>query len=69
MSLTSIPTAVLLFLQEEGGHAPEKFLGIPLPVWQLVNLVGFLAVLIYFVAKPMEARVFEGWVLEWTAPE
>jgi F-type H+-transporting ATPase subunit b len=55
VSLSSIPTALLLFLQEEGGHAPEKWLGIPLTVWQLVNLVLFLAVLIYFVAKPMAA--------------
>jgi F-type H+-transporting ATPase subunit b len=54
VSLTPIPIAVLLFLQEEG-HAPQKFLGIPLTVWQLVNLVLFLAVLIYFVAKPMSA--------------
>ena len=54
MILARIPIAILLFLQEEG-HAPEKFLGIPLTVWQLVNLVLFLAVLIYFVAKPMSA--------------
>ena len=54
MTLARIPIAILLFLQEEG-HAPEKFLGIPLTVWQLVNLVLFMAVLIYFVAKPMSA--------------
>ncbi len=54
MILAQSPTAILLFLREEG-HAPEKFLGIPLTVWQLVNLVLFLAVLIYFVAKPMSA--------------
>jgi F-type H+-transporting ATPase subunit b len=47
-------TAILLLLQEEG-HAPEKFLGIPLTVWQFLNLVLFLAVLVYFVAKPMAA--------------
>jgi F-type H+-transporting ATPase subunit b len=52
--LAQVPTAILLLVQEEG-HAPEKFLGIPLTVWQLVNLVLFLGVLIYFVAKPMSA--------------
>jgi F-type H+-transporting ATPase subunit b len=55
LALASAPTAILLFLQEEGGHSPEKFLGIPLSAWQLINLVLFLAVLIYFVAKPMSA--------------
>ncbi len=40
----------LLRLQE-GEHA--ALLGIPAAVWQLVNLVGFLAVLLYFVARPM----------------
>jgi F-type H+-transporting ATPase subunit b len=50
----ALSTAALLGLQEEAHHA-EKFLGIPLPLWQLLNLVLFLAVLIYFVAKPMAA--------------
>jgi F0F1-type ATP synthase membrane subunit b/b' len=45
---------LLFFLQEGAGHA-EKFLGIPLPIWQIVNLVLFLAVLVFFVAKPMAA--------------
>jgi F0F1-type ATP synthase membrane subunit b/b' len=54
VSLASSSTAILLLLQEEG-HAAGKFLGIPLTVWQLLNLVLFLAVLIYFVAKPMSA--------------
>ena len=46
--------AALLFASEEGEHA-GAFLGIPLTVWQAVNLVLFLAVLIYFVARPMSA--------------
>jgi F-type H+-transporting ATPase subunit b len=45
---------VFLRLQEEAEHA-AKFLGIPLWIWQIVNLILFLAVLIYFVAKPMAA--------------
>ena len=48
----ALTTALLFRLQEEGHHA-EKFLGISLPIWQLLNLVLFLAVLVYFVAKPM----------------
>lgn len=54
MSLAFPSTAILLLLQEEG-HSPGKFLGIPLSLWQLLNLVLFLAVLVYFVAKPMAA--------------
>lgn len=52
MSFAPHAAAVLFLLEEEGHHA-EKFLGIPLPIWQLVNLVLFLAVLAYFVAKPL----------------
>lgn len=48
-----IPGAFLR-LQEEAEHA-AKFLGIPLSIWQILNLILFLAVLIYFVAKPMAA--------------
>ena len=53
MSL-ALSTAALALLQEEAHHA-EKFLGIPMPIWQLLNLVLFLAVLVFFVAKPMAA--------------
>src|SRR4029434_302453 len=31
------------------------FLGLPLWIWQLVNLAAFLAVLLYFVARPLAA--------------
>lgn len=58
MSLSILPSAVfpaaLLFSSEEGEHA-GAFLGISLTVWQALNLVLFLAVLIYFVARPMSA--------------
>ena len=46
-------TAVLLVSQE--GHEASKFLGLPLWIWQLLNLVLFIAVLLYFVAKPLAA--------------
>ena len=50
-------------------HA-ETFLGLPMWIWQLVNLIGFLGVLVYFVARPLaqafgrrqqavEARILE----------
>jgi F-type H+-transporting ATPase subunit b len=52
--LPTLATAVLFLLEEEGHHA-EKFLGIPLPIWQAVNLILFLAVLAYFVARPLAA--------------
>jgi F-type H+-transporting ATPase subunit b len=34
----------------EGG---ESFLGLPMWIWQLANLVAFLGVLVYFVARPL----------------
>lgn len=40
---------------EEAEHAARKFLGVPMTIWELVNLVLFLAVLVYFVARPMTA--------------
>lgn len=50
----SVFSAVLLPSGEEAEHA-SRFLGIPLWIWQILNLVLFLVVLIYFVAKPMAA--------------
>jgi F-type H+-transporting ATPase subunit b len=47
-------SAALLFTSEEGEHA-SRFLGLPLWIWQILNLGLFLAVLVYFVAKPMAA--------------
>ncbi len=43
-----------LAAQEAGEHA-ATFLGLPLWLWQLVNLVAFLGVLMYFVARPLAA--------------
>ncbi len=58
VTLLALPStalsAALLFSTEEGEHA-SSFLGLPLTVWQVLNLVLFLAVLLYFVAKPMSA--------------
>ncbi len=43
-------TALALVSPAEGG---EKFLGLPMWIWQLANLVAFLAVLVYFIARPL----------------
>lgn len=34
-------------------HEAEKFLGLPMWIWQLANLAAFLGVLGYFVARPL----------------
>jgi len=44
-------TAVLLVSGE--GHEASKWLGLPLWIWQLLNLVLFLGVLLYLVARPL----------------
>jgi F-type H+-transporting ATPase subunit b len=55
-------TSVLLLLASPGAAAASeeaeeaaKFLGLPLWIWQLANLVLFVGVLLYFVAKPLGA--------------
>jgi F-type H+-transporting ATPase subunit b len=45
---------LLLLAQEAEEHA-SRFLGLPLWIWQLANLVLFLGVLLYFVARPLAA--------------
>jgi F-type H+-transporting ATPase subunit b len=42
--------ALALVSPAEGG---ESFLGLPMWIWQLANLVAFLGVLGYFVARPL----------------
>jgi ATP synthase F0 subunit b len=39
---------------EEAGHA-ATFLGIPLWIWQVANLLLFLGLLLYFLARPLAA--------------
>jgi F-type H+-transporting ATPase subunit b len=51
---SAVLPAVLFFSSEEGEHA-SRFLGIPMWIWQILNLVLFAAVLVYFVAKPLAA--------------
>ncbi len=47
-----LPLALMASETEE--HA-AAFLGIPLWIWQLANLILFLGVLLYFVARPIAA--------------
>lgn len=39
----------------QGAEESSKVLGLPAWIWQLVNLSLFLAVLVYFVARPLTA--------------
>ncbi|MGE5276789.1 MAG: hypothetical protein ACM3SU_07325 [Acidobacteriota bacterium] len=45
--------APLALLAEEGAEHAGKVLGIPQWIWQLANLALFIAVLVYFVARPL----------------
>jgi len=46
-------TAPFLLAAEESAEHGAKVLGLPVWLWQLVNLALFLAVLVYFVARPL----------------
>jgi F-type H+-transporting ATPase subunit b len=45
--------AVTRLLLSEGAEAAQGPFGIPMTVWQLANLVGFIGALLYFVARPL----------------
>lgn len=47
--------AAPLALAFQGAEEAPKVLGLPQWIWQLVNLALFLAVLVYFVARPLTA--------------
>lgn len=47
-----VAPAPLALLAESAPRA-ERFLGLPLWIWNLANLVLFLAVILYFVARPL----------------
>ena len=51
-ALTASP--ILAVLSEEAEET-AKFLGLPMWIWQLANLVLFIGLLLYFVAKPLGA--------------
>lgn len=49
--------ALLVFSPEAegpgGGHETQSFLGLPMILWQAVNLVLFVGLLVYLVKKPL----------------
>lgn len=49
-----LPPLLMALAEGEAGHA-ERFLGLPLWIWQLANLLLFLGVLFYFLARPLAA--------------
>ena len=51
--------SLLLSSGGEGGHGTETFLGLPLNLWQGVNLVLFIALLVWALRKPV-ATFFGG---------
>lgn len=52
----SLLASLTLLLQEAAEHE-ARLLGIPMWIWQLANLIGFLVVLYFLVAKPL-TKVF-----------
>lgn len=49
----SLRALAVPFASESGGHdAAQLFLGIPLTVWQTVNLIVFLGLLVWLLRKP-----------------
>ncbi len=57
MPMPPLPTLRALALplsSEAGGHdAAQLFLGLPITLWQTVNLVAFLGLLVWFLRKPV----------------
>lgn len=54
-SLHALTQSTLVAALSEEAEEAAKFLGLPLWIWQLANLVLFVGVLLYFVAKPLGA--------------
>jgi F-type H+-transporting ATPase subunit b len=52
-ALLGLPLPLLLLAAEEEAEHAGKVLGLPAWLWQLMNMVLFFAVLIYFVARPL----------------
>ena len=55
MTLAALSASPILAALTEEAEETAKFLGLPLWIWQLANLVLFVALLLYFVAKPLGA--------------
>jgi F-type H+-transporting ATPase subunit b len=53
LSSPAVLNIVALLLEGGEGEHATGWLGLPTWIWQLVNLTGFIAVLLYFVARPL----------------
>lgn len=47
------PRVFAALAMSSAAEGAETFLGLPMWIWQLVNLIAFLGVLVYFVARPL----------------
>jgi F-type H+-transporting ATPase subunit b len=46
-------TGPLVLLLSGGGEGPATFLGLPYPFWQTLNFLGFVALLVWLLRKPL----------------
>lgn len=46
-------TGPLALLLSGGGEGPATFLGLPYPFWQTLNFLGFVALLVWLLRKPL----------------
>ncbi len=55
MTAAALSLSPILAVLAEEGEETAKFLGLPIWIWQFANLVLFVGLLLYFVAKPLGA--------------
>ena len=55
MTAAALSLSPILAVLAEEAEETAKFLGLPIWIWQLANLVLFVGLLLYFVAKPLGA--------------
>ena len=48
-----MPASRIALLLSEGAEGPATFLGLPYPFWQTVNFLGFIALLVWLLRKPL----------------
>lgn len=48
-----MPASRLALLLSGGAEGPATFLGLPYPFWQTLNFLGFIALVVWLLRKPM----------------
>ena len=48
-----MPLREITLLLAGGGEGPATFLGLPYPFWQTLNFLGFIALLVWLLRKPL----------------